>query len=66
MIVDGHGERLGLAQMHQDTLGVARWQERRAQGESEVNGLFARGPRLRQMREGTEGLLEGPHRLAVG
>jgi hypothetical protein len=30
MIVDGHGEGLGLAQMSQDAPGVAKWQERRA------------------------------------
>ena len=37
-----------------------------AQGEPEVNGLLARVARLRQMREGTERLLEGPNGLAVG
>ena len=49
----------GYAQSH-------RWEKRRAQREPEINALFACLPRLRQLREGPEGLLEGLHRLAVG
>ena len=45
---------------------IARWTERQAQGEPEIDGLLARVARLRQMREGTERLLEVPHGLAVG
>ena len=41
-------------------------QERRAQGEPEIDGLLARVALLRQMREGAERLLEVPHGLAVG
>jgi hypothetical protein len=44
----------------------ARRQKRRAQGESEVDGLLARVALLRQMHEGTERLLEIPHSLAMG
>ena len=40
--------------------------ERRAQGEPEIDGLLACVALLRQMREGTERLLEVPHGLAVG
>ena len=46
------GEGLGLAQLRQDAPKVARRQERRAQGEPEIDGLLARVARLRQMREG--------------
>ena len=66
MIVEGHSQGLGLAQSRQDTLRVARRQERRAQGEAEIDGLLARVTLLRQMREGTERLLEVLHGLAVG
>jgi hypothetical protein len=57
---------LSLAQICQDTPKVAQRQERRAQGEAEIDGLFACLVRLRQMREGPEGLLEGLHSLTVG
>ena len=65
-VVESLREGLGLAQRRQDTPEVARRQERRAQGEPEIDGLLARGALLWQMREGAERLLEVPHGLAVG
>ena len=44
-VVEGRCEGLGLAQIRQDTPKVARRQERRAQGEPEIDGLLARGVR---------------------
>ena len=41
-VVEGRREGLGLAQIRQDTPKVARRQERRAQGEPEIDGLLAR------------------------
>src|SRR5215510_14954869 len=66
MIVERRSQGLGLPQRRQNTLRGARRQERRAQGEPEVDGLLARGTLLRQTREGTECLLEVPHGLVVG
>ena len=40
--------------------------ERRAQGESEINGLLVRVARLRQMRQNAERLLKIPYGLTVG
>jgi hypothetical protein len=65
-IVEGCREGLGLAQSRQDTPQIAEWTKRRAQGEPEIDGLLTRVAPLRQMREGTERLLEVPHGLAVG
>jgi hypothetical protein len=48
--VPQHGpEGLGLAQQRQDTAQVTRRQERRAQGEPEIDGLLARVAVLGQM-----------------
>ena len=47
-------------------LEVTGRQERRAQGKPEIDGLLDGVALLRQMREGTERLLEIPHGLAVG
>ena len=52
-VVEGRREGLGLAQIRQDTPRVARWEERRAQGEPEIDGLLARVARLRQMWKGS-------------
>ena len=65
-VVEGFRESLGLTQRRQDTPRVARREERQAQGEPEIDGLLARGTRLRQMQKGAERLLEEPHGLAVG
>src|SRR5215510_1654172 len=65
-IVEGCCEGLGLTQIHQCTPQVARRNERYAQGEPEINGLFTCIARLLQMREGTERLLKVPHGLTVG
>src|SRR2546422_11102166 len=65
MIVERRRQGLGLLETRQNTLRGARRQERRAQGEPEVDGLLARGTLLRQPREGTEGLLEVPRGLVV-
>src|SRR5260370_23687374 len=65
-IVEGDSKGLGLMQISQDTLKVARRRERRAQGEPETDGLLACGTCLRQMREGTERLLEISSSLVVG
>ena len=46
MIVESLSEGLGLAQTRQDTPSVARRQERRTQGEPEINSLLARVPLL--------------------
>ena len=67
-VVEGHREGLGLAQQRQytlATLGITKRRERRAQGEPEVNGLLARVALLRQMREGTERLLEAPYGFPI-
>ena len=64
-IVEGDSKGLGLMQIGQDTLKVARRREGRAQSEPEIDGLLARVVRLRQMREGTERLLEISPSLAV-
>jgi hypothetical protein len=66
MIVEGLGKGLGLPQRREDTPKIARRKERRAQGDAEIDGLLACITRLRQMREDTERLLEGPHSLAMG
>ena len=65
-VVEGLGEGLGLAQSRQDAPKVAdgRSAERRASRRSMACSRVSRV--LRQMREGTERLLEGPHGLAVG
>jgi hypothetical protein len=65
LVVEGRSEGLSLAQIYQDTPKIAEQAERRAQGEPEVDGLRKCVTRLWQMREGTERLLEIPHRLAV-
>ena len=39
-VVEGRREGLGLAQRRQDAPKVARRKERRAQGESEIDGLL--------------------------
>jgi hypothetical protein len=62
----GLREGLGLAQQGQDAPIVTQRPERRAQGDAEIDGLLACVALLRQMREGTERLLEGPHGLTVG
>ena len=41
-VVEGRREGLGLAQIRQDTPKIAERPERRAQGESEIDGLLAR------------------------
>ena len=64
-VVERRREGLGLVQVGQDTLIVARGRQRGAHGESEIDGLLARVTRLRQMREGTERLLEVRDGLAV-
>ena len=65
-IVQGRRERLGLGQHRQEPRKVAEWAEGRAQGKAEIDGLLTRVARLWQMRQDTERLLEGAHRLAVG
>jgi hypothetical protein len=65
-VIEGRREGFGLAQQCQDTAKVARWHERIAQGEPQIDGLLARVTRLWQMREGTERLLEVSYGLAVG
>src|SRR3989442_596332 len=66
MVVEGRSEGFGLAQIGQDTPKIAGRTERRAQGESEIDGLRARVTLVWQMPEGTERLLEISHGLAVG
>ena len=66
MVIKSRSQSLSLAQICHNTLRVARWQECRAEGESETNGLLVCIPLLRQMRQGTERLLEIPDSLAVG
>lgn len=66
MIVKSHRQGLGFAQVRQDAPIVARGLVRRAQGQAEIDALRVSVGLLRQMREGTECLLEGPHSLAVG
>src|SRR4030095_13355619 len=53
-VVEGYREGLGLAQICHSVPQVATWVERRAQGEPEIDGLLARVPHLRQMRESME------------
>jgi hypothetical protein len=65
-VVEGFRQGLGLAEQHQDPPKLAERAERRAQGEPEIDGLLARGARLRQMRKGPERRLERPHSFAVG
>jgi hypothetical protein len=64
-VVEGRSKALGLAQIRQDGPPVARRQERRTQGEPEIDRLLACGACLRQMREGTECLFIVPDRLVV-
>ena len=66
MVVKSRCQRFSLAQVCHNTLRVARWQERRAQGESESDGLLVCIALLRQMRQGPECLLEIPYSLTVG
>jgi hypothetical protein len=65
-VVEGCREGLGLAQQRQDTPKVARRQERRAQGQPQIDRLLACVALLGQMRQSAERLLEGPHGLAGG
>jgi len=65
-IVEGRGEGFGLTQRRQDTLPVGRWHERREQGKVQIDGLLACVTRLRQMRQGTERLLDISHSLTIG
>ena len=65
-VVKGHREDFGLAQRRQDTPRVARWSERRIQGEAKINGLLLCVALLWQTREGTERLLDIPHSLMIG
>src|SRR6516162_3403398 len=60
-VVEGRRQGLGFVQSRQDTPKVAGRQERRAQGEPEIDGLLARVALLRQMRKGAERLLEIAH-----
>src|SRR5262245_57241821 len=64
-VVESHRERLSLTQIRQDPPDIARRKERRAQGKPEIDGLLAYDTRVRQMREGTERLLEILRRLAI-
>src|SRR5882762_9342213 len=66
LVVEGRGEGLSLAQICQDTPKIAEQEERRAQGEPEIDGLLACVALLWQGREGVECLLEVSHRFAVG
>src|SRR5262249_53372587 len=63
--VETRREGLGLMQSRQAPPIAARWHDRRPQGEAEVNGLLTCLTRLRQMRQGTEGLLNVRHGRAV-
>jgi hypothetical protein len=65
-VIEGCSKGLGLPQSRQDTPRVTRRKECRMQGKPEVAGLLTRGALLRQMREGTQRLLDVPHGLAVG
>src|SRR5687767_8502412 len=65
-VVEGCRESLRLTETREDPPKISQRAERIAQGEPEINGLLVRGALLWQMREGAEGLLEGPHSLAVG
>ena len=49
-VIEGRRKGFGLAQVGQDSLKVARWQERRAQREAQIDGLLAPVARLRQLR----------------
>ena len=57
-VVEGHGEGFGLAQSRQHAPQFAERMERQSQSKPEVDGLRARVALLRQMREGTERLLD--------
>ena len=65
-IGEGCGEGLGLAEIRQHTRMIAERTERCAQGEPHIDGLFTGLACRRQMGEGTERLLQRPHRLMVG
>src|SRR5262245_50293315 len=65
-VVQGHCQGLSLTQNCQNTSQVARRQECGAHREPQIDGLLVHTMLLRQMRESTERLLEGPHGLAVG
>src|SRR5262249_24864093 len=65
-IVERLSKGHGLAQVGQDTPQVAKRKEGRAQGEAEIDRLRGGVALVRQMPEGTEGLLAIPHGLAVG
>ncbi len=64
-IVQDLGEGLRLTQAAEDPPVLSERHERIAQVEAQIDGLLARGACLRQMRQGTERLLEGPHGLAM-
>jgi hypothetical protein len=64
-VVEDLGEGLSLVQSRQDVLRVARRQERRTQGEPQVDGLLTRITLLWQMLEGTECLLDAYDGLVV-
>jgi hypothetical protein len=65
-VVEGPRERFGITQSCKHAPIVAERAERRVQGESEINGLLTCIARVWQMCEGTEGMLEILHSLAVG
>jgi hypothetical protein len=46
--------------------GLAKWQERIAEVEVEINGLFQCLRCLRQMLERDQRVLEAPHSFSVG
>src|SRR6266446_5918555 len=63
--VEGLSEGLGLTQSRQATSKVARRSERHVQGNPEIDSLLDCAVLLRQMREGTERLIEVPDGLTV-
>jgi hypothetical protein len=65
-VVEGCREGFGLTQSCQAAIPVARGQERRTQGESEINGLLTCVALLWQVRKDAERLLVVLYRFAVG
>src|SRR5690349_21425293 len=65
-IVEGFSEGFSLAQHLEDAPKGARRQERRAQGEAQINGLLTRVAIRRKLLQGTECPLKGYRRLPGG
>ena len=64
-VVERLGEGFGVVQVSTDPLQLARWEDRGAQGEPQVDCLLKCVRPLGQMPEGIEGLLEVLRRRAV-